>query len=66
MPQMKIKNIRDLNVDELIQKRKEFTEELFKLKLRQTTGQLDSSAMLGSLRKDIARINTVLREREAA
>ncbi|MGD0274920.1 MAG: 50S ribosomal protein L29 [Syntrophales bacterium] len=63
---MKIKNIRDLNVDELIQKRKEFTEELFKLKLRQTTGQLDSSAMLGSLRKDIARINTVLREREAA
>lgn len=63
---MKIKNIKDLNVDELIQKRKEFTEELFKLKLRQTTGQLDSPAMLGSLRKNIARINTVLREREAA
>ena len=63
---MKIKNIRDLNVDELIQKRKEFIEELFKLKLRRTMGQLESPAILGSLRKDIARINTVLREREAA
>lgn len=63
---MKIKNIRDLNVDELIQKKKEFIEELFKLKLRRTTGQLDSPAMLGSLRKDIARINTVLHERGAA
>jgi large subunit ribosomal protein L29 len=62
---MKIKTIRDMSVDEVKQKHKELVEELFKLRLRHTTGQLDSPATLGRLRRDIARINTVLREREA-
>jgi len=61
---VKIKEIRDLGIDELVQKNKELIEELFKLRLRHTSGQLESPALMRSLRKNIARINTVLRERE--
>ncbi|HBH86302.1 MAG TPA: 50S ribosomal protein L29 [Syntrophaceae bacterium] len=61
---MKIKEIRDLGTDELRQKNKELVEELFKLRLRHTSGQLESPAMMRSVRKNIARIMTVLKERE--
>jgi large subunit ribosomal protein L29 len=61
---VKIKEIRDLGIDELVQKNKELIEELFKLRLRHTSGQLESPALMRSVRKNIARINTVLRERE--
>ena len=61
---MKIKEIRDIGNDELIQKDKELVEELFKLRLRHTSGQLESPAAMRSVRKDIARIRTVQRERE--
>jgi len=61
---VKIKEIRDLGIDELVQKNKELVEELFKLRLRHTSGQLESPAIMSSVRKDIARIKTVLRERE--
>jgi large subunit ribosomal protein L29 len=62
---MKIKEIRDLNVDELSQKQREMAEELFRLRLRHSTGQLESPAMLNRVRRDIARIITVRREKEA-
>lgn len=61
---MKIKEIRDLGTDELRQKNKELVEELFKLRLRHTSGQLESPAMMRSVRKNIARIVTVIKERE--
>jgi large subunit ribosomal protein L29 len=61
---VKIKEIRDLGTDELRQKNKELVEELFKLRLRHTSGQLESPAMMRSVRKNIARIMTVLKERE--
>ena len=61
---MKIKEIRDLGIDELVQKNKELVEELFKLRLRHTSGQLESPAIMRSVRKNIARIKTVLKERE--
>ncbi|MCX5848493.1 MAG: 50S ribosomal protein L29 [Deltaproteobacteria bacterium] len=63
---MKIKEIRALGVNELEQKSGELREELFRLKIRHASGQLESTVMLGRLRKDIARINTVLKEKEAA
>ena len=63
---MKIKEIRDLSVDELQQKNRELLEELFRLRLRHASGQLDSPAVLGRVRRDIARIKTVLVEREVA
>lgn len=61
---MKIKEIRDLSIEELTRKNKELVEELFKLRLRHTSGQLESPAMMRSVRKDIARIMTVIKERE--
>ncbi|HPK54632.1 MAG TPA: 50S ribosomal protein L29 [Smithellaceae bacterium] len=62
---MKIKEIRDLGINELKQKNDELVEELFRLRIRHASGQLESTATLGRIRKDIARINTVLKEKEA-
>lgn len=61
---MKIKEIRDLSLDELQQKNRELVEELFKLRLRHASGQLESPAALGNIRRDIARVRTVLVEKE--
>jgi len=61
---MKTKEIRDLSIDELKQKERDLVDELFRLKVRRATGQLDSSAVMKSVKKDIARIKTVLKERE--
>ncbi len=62
---MKIKDIRDLGVDELKQKNRELAEEFFNLRMRHTSGQLESPALLGHVRRDIARVKTVLAEKEA-
>jgi large subunit ribosomal protein L29 len=61
---MKIKEIKDLSINELQQKNRDLDEELFRLRIRRTSGQLDSPALLKRVRTDIARIKTVLRERE--
>lgn len=61
---MKIKEIRDVSTDELKQKEGTLAEELFRLTLRHASGQLESPAQMGKVRRDIARIKTVLRERE--
>lgn len=63
---MKISEIRGLGINELQIKNGELVEELFRLKIRHASGQLESTATLGRLRKDIARIATVLKEKEAA
>jgi large subunit ribosomal protein L29 len=63
---MKIKEIRDLDVEQLKQKNGELIEELFRLRLRHASEKVESTAMLSKLRKDIARIKTVLKEKEAA
>jgi len=63
---MKISEIRGLGINELQTKNGELAEELFRLKIRHASGQLESTASLGRLRKDIARIATVLKEKEAA
>lgn len=63
---MKINEIRALGINELKQKSGELMEELFRLKIRHESGQLESTVMLARFRKDIARINTVLKEKETA
>ena len=63
---MKIKEIRGLGINELQTKNRELAEELFRLKIRHASGQLESTATLGRIRKDIAHIATVLKEKEAA
>lgn len=61
---MKTKEVKDLSSDELKQKDRDLAEELFRLRIRHASGQLESPAMMKNLRKDIARIKTVLRQRE--
>ncbi|MDQ1278387.1 MAG: large subunit ribosomal protein [Thermodesulfobacteriota bacterium] len=61
---MKVKELRDLSIDELRQKNQDLDEELFRLKLRHSSGQLDSPSTLGQTRKSIARIKTILRQKE--
>lgn len=61
---MKVSELRDLSIEALRQKNLELDEELFRLKLRHTSGQLDSPSTLGQVRKSIARIKTVLRQKE--
>jgi large subunit ribosomal protein L29 len=51
---------------ELEHRLNEAKEELFNLRFQNATGQLDNTARLGQVRKDIARIETLLREREIA
>ncbi len=63
---MKIKDIRDMGIDELKKKNTELVEELLRLRIRHASEKIESTAMLNNLRKDIARIKTVLREKEAA
>ena len=52
--------------DELVSKLKEAKEELFNLRFQAATGQLESHGRLRTVKKDIARIYTVMRERELA
>jgi large subunit ribosomal protein L29 len=51
---------------ELRQKEKEITEQLFNLKFQHATGQLENTARLPRVRKDLARVKTVLREKVLA
>ena len=61
---MKTKDIRELTVDELNTKLKELSEELFNLRFRHAIGQLENPASLKTCKKDIAKVKTILRERE--
>mgnify|MGYP001343538202 FL=1 len=61
---MKLKQIRDLSDQELRQKEKELKGELFNLRFQAATGQLDNPMRIREVRKTIARIKTVLTERQ--
>ena len=58
------KELRDLTLSELDQRLLESKHELFNLRFQLATGKQDNSARLGQVRKEIARIATILRERE--
>ena len=66
MPQTKIKDIRELAVKELESKLRDLKEEGFNLRLQQATGQLENSARIRVVRREAARIQTVLTERRNA
>ncbi len=63
---MKTSEIRELNNEDLAQALVEAKEERFNLRFQVATNQLDNTARLTQVKKDIARILTVLREREMA
>jgi large subunit ribosomal protein L29 len=56
--------LRELNDAELANRLREFKEELFNLRFQNATGQLDNTSRLGQVKKDIARCETLLRQRE--
>ena len=56
--------LRELPATELEQRLEEVKEELFNLRFQNATGQLDNYKRLGELKKDVARIRTILRQRE--
>jgi large subunit ribosomal protein L29 len=57
---------RELSLDELAAKARELRGELFNTQVKKATGQLEDTARLNTLRKDIARVETVLREMRGA
>lgn len=61
---MKSKEFRDMTNDELNSKLKELKTEHFNLRFSHATGQLSNPMMLNNVKKDIARVLTILRERE--
>ena len=61
---MKVKEIRELTTEQIVAKVKENKEELFNLRFQQATGNLEKPSRIRDLRHDIARLKTVLRERE--
>ena len=62
--QMKAKEIRDLTTSEIEEQIKSSKEELFNLRFQLATGQLEETARIRTVRKTIARLKTVARERE--
>ena len=61
---MKTNEIRKLSTEEINKKITESKEELFNLRMKQATGTLENPARIRELRKTVARIKTILRERE--
>ena len=61
---MRIQELRELTREELEQKRRELSEERFNLAMRKSFKELDNPLRVRHLRRDIARINTILREDE--
>jgi large subunit ribosomal protein L29 len=63
---MKVTEIRDLGVDELEQRAKDMDDQLFRLRIQKSMGQLEAAHKLKALRRDLARVKTVLREKQTA
>ncbi len=59
-------DVRDLSTDEIRDQVAQKQEELFRLRFRGATQQLENPALIKSLRRDVARMRTILREREMA
>ena len=62
---MKPNDLRKSTTEELLKKQAESTQELFNLKFQLHTGRLENTSKLKSLRKNIARVNTILTESKA-
>ncbi|MCI4445065.1 MAG: 50S ribosomal protein L29 [Candidatus Aminicenantes bacterium] len=59
---MKIRELRELSADELKQKELELKDQLFKLRFQKSLGQMDNPMKIRNVRRDIARIKTILKE----
>ena len=61
---MKVAEFRDLSGDELQGKAKELQEELFNLRFQLATGQIENVSRIRTIRRDLARVKTIQRERD--
>lgn len=61
---MKANKFRDLSSDALLAREKELKTELFNLRFKSATGQLNNPQRISECKKDIARVKTIIRERE--
>jgi large subunit ribosomal protein L29 len=66
MAKLKVAELRELGHDEVERKLEETKEELFNLRFQNATGQLDNYKRIRELKRDVARIKGLLREREIA
>ena len=64
MKAKEIKNVRALSVEKLEEKLQELKKDLFMLRMQLATNQLDNPMQIASVKKDIARIKTIIREKE--
>ena len=63
---MKPSKVREMGTEELRAKERELQEQLFRLRVQQSIGQLDNAIKLRETRRDIARVKTVLREKQVS
>ena len=63
---MKVGEFRDLTPDELRQREKDIDDQLFRLRIQKSMGQSEAGHKLKTIRRDLARVKTVLREKETA
>ena len=63
---MKPAEVRELTVDDLRAREKELDDQLFRLRIQKSMGTLEAPAKVRDLRRDLARIKTILREKQAA
>jgi large subunit ribosomal protein L29 len=62
---VKATEFRELTVDDLHAREKELDDQLFRLRIQKSMGQLEAPAKMATMRRDLARIKTVLREKKA-
>ncbi|MBM4242385.1 MAG: 50S ribosomal protein L29 [Deltaproteobacteria bacterium] len=60
---MRLRELRELGAEELAQKERDFREEMFRLRLRGATGQIENKMKARLVRRDLARVLTLQRER---
>ena len=61
---MKVTEIREMSVDELHTREKDLDDQIFRLRIQKSMGQLEAPAKVRDLRKDLAKIKTILREKQ--
>ena len=64
MKAKEIKNVRDMSVEKLQEKLQELKKDLFMLRMQHATNQLENPLQIAAVKKDIARIKTIIREKE--
>ncbi len=63
---MKLKEIKELTKDELVARKRELRQESFHLRLQQQSGQLEKPSQIRAIRREVARVETVLTQKTAA